>query len=72
MKGYSFHIKKEVRSLWGWEREVKECPIIEISREGFKIGLQGTTVGGEGTRVKLYISNFFECNMHNTEEGMIG
>jgi hypothetical protein len=45
---------------------------MESSRAGFKIGLQGTTVRGEGARVKLYVSELFECNMHNTEEGMIG
>jgi hypothetical protein len=51
---------------------IKECLIIESGREGFKIGLQGTTVGGEGPRVKLYVSEFFECKTHNTEEGMMG
>jgi hypothetical protein len=72
MKGHSFHINKEVRSSQGQEREVKECLIIERGREGSNIGLQGTTVGREGARVKLYILELFECNMHNTEEGMIG
>jgi hypothetical protein len=66
------HIKKEVRRSWGQEREVKECLIIESGQAGFKIGFQGTTVGGKGARVKLYVSEAFECNMHNTEEGMTG
>jgi hypothetical protein len=39
---------------------------------GFKIGFQGTTVRAEGPRVKLYVSNFFECKTHNTEESMMG
>ena len=38
----------------------------------FEIGLQGTTVEGEGVRVKLYVSKLFECNTHNNEEGMVG
>jgi hypothetical protein len=43
-----------------------------MGKSSFKIGLQGTTVGGEGARVKLYVSELFECNTCNTEEGMIG
>jgi hypothetical protein len=45
---------------------------MESGRAGFKIGLQGTIVRGEGTRVKLYVSELFECNTRNTEEGVIG
>jgi hypothetical protein len=45
---------------------------MESSRAGFKIGLQGTTVRGEGARVKLYVLKRFECNTCNTEEGVIG
>jgi hypothetical protein len=56
----------------GCEKAVKECLIMESGRAGFKIGLQGTTVRGEGARVKLYVSELFECNTRNTEEGMIG
>jgi hypothetical protein len=37
----------------------------------YKIGLQGTTVEGEGARVKLYVSELFECNTRNNEEGMV-
>jgi hypothetical protein len=43
-----------------------------MGKSSFKIGLQGTTVGGEGTRVKLYVSEVFECNTRNTEESMVG
>jgi hypothetical protein len=45
---------------------------MESSWASFKIGLQGTTVRGEGARVKLYVSELFECNTRNTEEGVIG
>jgi hypothetical protein len=31
----------------------------------YKIGLQGTTVEGEGAKVKLYVLEIFDCNMSN-------
>jgi hypothetical protein len=43
-----------------------------MRKRSFKIGLQGTTVRGEGARVKLYVLELFECNTCNIEEGMIG
>jgi hypothetical protein len=43
-----------------------------MRKRSFKIGLQGTIVRGEVTRVKLCVSKKFKCNMRNTEEGMIG
>ena len=45
---------------------------MESGRVGFKIGLQDTTIRGEDPRVKLYVSEVFECKTHNTEEGMMG
>jgi hypothetical protein len=39
---------------------------------GFKKGLQGTTIRGEGPRVKLCVSELFECKTHNKEEAMMG
>jgi hypothetical protein len=56
----------------GREKAVKECLIMESSQVGFKIGLQGTIVQGEGARVKFYFSKLFECNTRNTEKCMIG
>ena len=43
-----------------------------MGKNSFEIGLQGTTIEGEGTRVKLYVSELFECNTCNNEEGMVG
>ena len=43
-----------------------------MGKSSFKIGLQGATVGGEGARVKLYVSELFECNTCNNEEDMVG
>jgi len=43
-----------------------------MGKNNFKTGLEGTTIAGEGTRVKLYVSEVFEWNMHNIEEGMVG
>jgi hypothetical protein len=44
----------------GRGREIKECLIIESGQASLKIGFQGTTIGAEGLRVKLYVSKFFE------------
>jgi hypothetical protein len=41
-------------------------------KKPLQIGLQGITVEGEGTRVKLYVLELFECNTRNNEEGMVG
>jgi hypothetical protein len=43
-----------------------------MGKSSFKTGLEGTTIAGEGARVKLYVSEVFECNTRNTEEGMVG
>jgi hypothetical protein len=43
--------------MWrGQERVIKEWIIIERGRLGFKIGLQGIPMRGEGPTFKLYVS----------------
>jgi hypothetical protein len=41
-------------------------------KNNYKIGLQGTTIEGEGTRVKLYVSDPFEGKTQNNEKVMVG
>jgi len=48
-----------VQRWWVQQRAIKECLIIKSGWAGFKIGLQGTTIKGEGPRVKLYVLEIF-------------
>jgi len=47
---------------------------MEVAGRGkkcYKIVFQGTSIEGEGARVKLHLSKLFEYHTCNNEEGMV-